>query len=86
MTEKKRQAAVINTFYIKTLNENEPQIAEFAKADILQAMLSKRFVFVLNINILPYVQEESFENFDEKDTESFNRNWYHDNTKVGDIG
>ena len=84
--EMKRQAAVINMFYVRSLDLDQPQIANFAKADILNAMLTNRFVFVLNLYILPDVQKESFENFDDSNSVVFDQKWYQNRSAVGNIG
>ena len=86
MIERKRHASVINTFYIRTQQPDQPQIAEFSLADISKAMLLERFVFVLYINILPDITEDSFENYRETDQETNNSNWYNNHILVGKIG
>ena len=48
-------------------------------------MLSERFVFVLSIRILPDLDEDSFEKFDEMDEEKINKNWYNNLNSVGKI-
>ena len=50
--------------------------------DISKAMLSKRFVFVLTIRILPNIEEDMFEKFHEYNQGS---NWYNNKLTVGKI-
>ena len=86
MNEKKRVASIINTFFVKTLNPDEPQVAEFERADIENAIVTERFVFVLNINILPNFVEDCYENFDETASVINARNWFNNIEAVGKIG
>ena len=82
LTERKRQVSAINTFYLKTREKNQPQVGSFMSADISKAMLSKRFVFVLTIRILPNIEEDMFEKFHEYNQGS---NWYNNKLTVGKI-
>ena len=53
-------------------------------ADIAKAILSRRFVFVLKINILPDIDEDSFDKFDEENVD-INSFWYNNISTVGQI-
>ena len=77
--------SVINTFYLKTLEEDQPKIGHFISADISKAMLISRFVFVLYVRILPDISWESFQNFDELDEATISTQWYNNITAVGQI-
>ena len=54
-------------------------------ADISKAMLSRRFVFVLTIRILPNTEEDMFEKFNEYDESSRESNWFNKKLTVGKI-
>ena len=81
----KRKVSVINTFFKKTKGKDELQIGRTSFADISKAILSERFVFVLYIRVIPNIKEDSYDNFDELDEESINKNWYNNVTSVGQI-
>ena len=85
MIQMQRQVSVINTFYLKSLSSGEPKIARLMSADIAKAILSKRFVFVLKINILPDIDEDSFDKFDEENVDIINSFWYNNISTVGQI-
>ena len=85
MGELRRRVSVINTFYKQTSRKKRFLLSKYSNADISKAMLSKRFVFVLFINILPDVDKDNFENFNEKDYNYINQKWYNDIETVGKI-
>ena len=85
MAELRRKVSIINTFYKKSFQKDSPKLTKSSKSDISKAMLSKRFVFVLSIRILPDLHEDSFEKFDELNEENINKNWYNNLTSVGKI-
>ena len=85
LAELRRRVSIINTFYKKSLQKDAPQLTKSSKSDISKAMLSERFVFVLSIRILPDLEEDSFEKFDELNEEKINKNWYNNLNSVGKI-
>ena len=85
LAELRRRVSIINTFYKKSLQRDAPQLTKSSKSDISKAMLSERFVFVLSIRILPDLEEDSFEKFNELNKEQINKNWYNNLTSVGKI-
>ena len=86
MNEKRRVASIINTFFVKSLSPDEPQVAEFERADIENAIVTERFVFVLSIYILPNLVEDGYENYDETASDINGRNWFNNIEAVGKIG
>ena len=72
----------MNNFYAKTLNQDTPQITVYSKASIPSAMLSRRFVFVLSIAVLPDLVKDNFVNFEVANQE---KNWYNQDEVVGMI-
>ena len=75
--------AAINKFYEQTLDQETPQIGVYAKADIPRAMLTRQFVFVLSIAVLPDLEKDDFDNYqmgEENDT-----HWYNKEDIVGEI-
>ena len=48
--------------------------------------MTERFVFVLNINILPDLVEDSYEAYDETASEINDNNWYNNIGAVGEMG
>ena len=77
-----RQIAAINKFYEKTLGEDTPQVGAYSKADIPRAMLSREFVFVLSVAVLPNLTVDEIENFARDKSQN---NWYNDKKIVGKI-
>ena len=63
ITERRRQVAAMNIFYEKTLNQDQPQVASYAEADIPRAMLTEPFVFVLFIGVLPDLKRDNYSNY-----------------------
>ena len=82
MTERRRQIGAINKFYEKTLNKETPQIGVYNKADIPRAILSRELVFVLDVGILPDLEEDDFLNFNMNER---NHYWYNNRDVVGVI-
>ena len=66
LNERRRQVAAMNVFYDHTLNKNVPQIGDYCKASIPAAMLTKPFVFVLSVGILPDLIKDNYENFNQR--------------------
>merc|ERR1719308_714512 len=88
LTERRRQVAAMNVFYDHSLNKDEPQIREYAKASIPAAMLTKPFVFVLSIGILPDLIADNYESFNPEEQASIDRvdnYWYNREEVVGKI-
>ena len=73
---------MINTFYLQTLNKNTPQLGRFITADIPKAILTEQFVFVLLVNILPDLELDNFDNYDDNHSE---KQWYNNLNIVGEI-
>ena len=83
ITERRRQVAAINKFYERTLDQDTPQIGVYAKADIPRAMLTRQFVFVLSIAVLPDLEMDDFDNF--KLGKNIGTHWYNIEDTVGKI-
>ena len=75
--------SVINTIYQKTEDKDKPQLENPSHADISKAMLLNRFVFVLYLKILPDIEIENYDNFDETDEKTINDKWYNNISLVG---
>ena len=75
--------AAMNQFYERTLGQETPQIGVYAKADIPRAMLTRQFVFVLSISVLPDLEKDDFDNY-QMDEES-DTYWYNYEDIVGEI-
>ena len=73
---------MINTFYLQTLNKNTPQLGRFITADIPKAILTEQFVFVLLVNILPDLELDNFDNYDNNHSK---KQWYNNLDIVGEI-
>ena len=73
---------MINTFYLQTLNKNTPQLGRFITADIPKAILTEQFVFVLLVNILPDLELDNFDNYDNNQSQ---KQWYNNLNIVGEI-
>ena len=75
--------AAINKFYERTLDQETPQIGVYAKADIPRAMLTRQFVFVLSIAVLPDLVKDNFDNHQmDENSETY---WYNYEDVVGEI-
>ena len=82
MTERMRQIGAINKFYEKTLGKEAPQIGVYSKADIPRAMLSREFVFILSVKVLPNLVEDEYLSFNMEDRANY---WYNNDSVVGEI-
>ena len=84
---KTREVNAINIFYTETIDKPAPQISQFKEAEIAEALLTKKFVFILTLNIIPNKTEELFPTEDcQNDEKSKLPSWYDDRTITGDIG
>ena len=70
----------MNKFYERTLDQDTPQIGVYAMADIPRAMLTRQFVFVLSIAVLPDLETDDFDNFQQSSND-----WYNEDNVVGQI-
>ena len=82
MTERMRQIGAINKFYEKTVGKETPQIGVYSEADIPRAMLSREFVFVLSVKVLPNLVEDEYEKFTIEKRTNY---WYNNMNVVGEI-
>ena len=82
MTERKRQIGAINKFYEKTVGQDGPQIGVYSKADIPRAILSRQFVFVLSVAVLPDLDNDDIEKYQIGNRDTY---WYNNKSVVGKI-
>ena len=73
----------MNKFYERTLDQDTPQIGVYAMADIPRAMLTRQFVFVLSIKVLPDLEKDDFDNFQSGNDSG--THWYNIEDVVGEI-
>ena len=59
-----------------------PQVRVYSNADIPRSLLKEEFVFILTLAILPNLEKESFENYDEEKSKEM---WYNNDTLVGEM-
>ena len=83
ITERKRQISVMMKFYERTVGQDTPQIGKYAMADIPRAMLSRQYVFVLSISVLPDLNLDDFDNYEIDSSKE--RFWYNNDEVVGII-
>ena len=79
--ERERQIAVINTFYFETINKDVPQVSRYTHGDVPNAILTKQYVIVCQVSVLPDFSTDSYENWLHSDYIP----WYNNFTAVGDI-
>ena len=65
-------------FYQETLQRNGPQVGIYESGDIPNAILTEEYVFILTVGVLPDLEKDSYDNFDDQ-----NYQWYNDEYKVG---
>ena len=82
ITERRRQVGAINKFYERTQYQDTPQIGVYSNADIPRAVLSREFVFVLSVSVLPDLNEDTFSKFHMDDRTDY---WYNNITTVGEM-
>ena len=73
---------MINTFYLQTLNKNTPQLGRYITSDIPKAILTEQFVFVLFVKVLPDLELDNFDNYDDNRRDE---QWYNNLDIVGEI-
>merc|ERR1719244_2558569 len=86
LTERERQVKAINIFYDETLYQHEPQIADYSKADIPRAIITRPVLFLLTLYVLPNVDSEKFASYGNNSGDLSRCMWYNNKTKVGEIG
>ena len=84
LSELRRSISVINTFFLRSNGIDFPKITRYSDAEISSNMMSKTYVFVLYLRILPNYTKDGLSNFNNNDL-SIKNNWYNNITIIGNI-
>ena len=60
LTTRTREVNAINIFYSQTINKAAPQISQFKEAEIAEALITQKSVFILTLNIIPNTKDQLF--------------------------
>jgi len=84
LMERTREVNALNIFYGETVNKVAPKMAQYQNADVPAALLTKKYVFVLSLHILPNIEDEKFDCSSDNGETSLS--WYDDPKDAGQIG
>ena len=90
LTTRTREVNAINIFYTQTINKAAPQINQFREAEIAEALITKKSVFILTLRVIANTTNQFFDtNFSKqcgKDRHRDNDTWFNNRTTTGTIG
>ena len=84
-----REVNAINIFYTQTINKAAPQISQFREAEIAEALITNKSVFILTLFVVPNTTDQLFDiNYPKcgNDTVSDHNAWFNNRTTTGNAG